>query len=271
MLQFEFMRLAFLASGLAALLSGVTGWFLVLRRQSFAGHALSHIGFAGAAASLWAGLPPLAGLMLTAGLGGTVMGTSGARQEQHDVAIGLTLAFSMGAGMLFLHLLNGPARRATALLFGNVMGIDTPTLICLTVTVLAGLAGMALLARPLLFLSLQPELAEARGVPVRLISGLFLGLTGLATAACAEVTGVLLVFTLMIGPGATALRLGLTPLAGLAAAAGLAVAEAWGGLALAWQSDAPVSFCIALLSLLVFGLTTLRMKRKNGDVQNTQF
>ncbi|NLI26102.1 MAG: metal ABC transporter permease [Acetobacter sp.] len=261
MLAFEFMRQAFLASALVGLLAGMIGWFLVLRGQSFAGHALSHIGFAGATAALWAGMPPLAGLLIAATAGGMGMSLNNARHGDRDIAIGLTLSLAMGCGSLFLYLLHGPASTATALLFGNVFGINQQTLQILAGTVLAGLIGLGTIGRPLLFASLQPELAEARGVPVQLVSTCFMAMAGLATAICTEVTGVLLVFTLMIGPGATALRLGLNPVTGLCTSAILAIAEAWGGLTISWYTDAPVSFCIAALSAAIFGLTTLFRRR----------
>lgn len=252
MLEYDFMRMAFAASVLVALLAGPVGWFLVLRRQSFAGHALAHIAFAGAAGAALAGWPPLFGLFGASILAGGAMGLPDQKAAERDVAIGLVLSLAMGCGVLFLHLMTRSAAVANALLFGNVLGVSPQTLGSLAAFTLAGLVGLAILSRPLLFASLQPELAEARGVRVRMVSTLFLMLVGAATAEAAQITGVLLVFTLMVGPGATAHRLGLSPLFGLVSATLLAVAEAWGGLALSWWTDAPVSFWIAVLSTLAF-------------------
>jgi len=254
MLAYDFMRTAFVASALVAILSGVTGWFVVLRGQSFAGHALSHIGFAGAAAALWLSAPPLAGLIAGTLAGAAWIGLLGERGEQRDVAIGVVLSASLGLGLLFLHLASGSASGVTALLFGNVLGVSHATLLVLAVLAVVCLGALGVVARPLLFASLMPDNAVARGVPVARLGTVFLVIVGLVTAACAQVTGVLLVFTLMICPAATVLALGLPPLAGALTAAAIAVACAWGGLALAWVSNAPVSFWISALSAVVYGL-----------------
>ncbi len=258
MLAYDFMRMAFAASACVALLAGPVGWFLVLRGQSFAGHALSHIAFAGAAGAALLGISPLAGLLGAAVLAGGAMGLTGRDTGGRDVAIGLVLSLAMGFGVLFLHLMTGSAATATALLFGNVLGVSGGMLASLAGAAVAGLVALGVLSRPLLFASLQPELAEARGVSLRLVSTLFLMLVGAATAECAQITGVLLVFTLMVGPGAAAQRLGLAPLAGIGCATVLALGEAWGGLALSWWTDWPVSFWIAVLSAAAFLLAGLR-------------
>jgi len=257
MLAYDFMRTAFATSALVAVLSGLTGWFIVLRGQSFAGHALSHIGFAGAAAALWLSAPPLAGLIVGTLAGAGWIGVLGERGEQRDVAIGIVLSVSLGLGLLFLHLASGSASSVTALLFGNVLGVSHATLLVLAVIAVLALGGLAAIARPLLFASLMPDNALARGVRVGRLGTIFLLIVGLVTAACAQVTGVLLVFTLMIGPAATVLALGLPPLAGAAMAAGIAVFCAWGGLTLAWVSNAPVSFWISALSALIYGLALM--------------
>ncbi|NHO33456.1 metal ABC transporter permease [Acetobacter fallax] len=258
MLAYDFMRMAFAASACVALLAGPVGWFLVLRGQSFAGHALSHIAFAGAAGAALAGISPLAGLLGAAVVAGGAMGLTGRDTGERDVAIGMVLSLAMGFGVLFLHLLTRSAATATALLFGNVLGVSGGMLASLAASAVAGLVVLGLLSRPLLFASLQPELAEARGVSLRLVSTLFLMLVGAATAECAQITGVLLVFTLMVGPGAAAQRMGLAPPVGILCATGLALGEAWGGLTLSWWTDWPVSFWIAVLSVVVFLLAGLR-------------
>lgn len=258
MWQYDFMRMAFAASACVALLAGPVGWFLVLRGQSFAGHALAHVAFAGAAGAALVGVSPLAGLLAVPVLAGAAMGLMKQRATGRDVAIGLILSLAMGCGVLFLHLQRHSASMATALLFGNVLGVSHGMLLSLAGAAGAGLVLLGVLARPLLFASLQPELAEARGVNLQRVSTLFLMLVGAATAECAQITGVLLVFTLMVGPAAAAQRLGLAPLAGIVCAAVLALGEAWTGLALSWWTDAPVSFWIAVLSTLVFLLVSLR-------------
>jgi zinc/manganese transport system permease protein len=254
-LAYDFMRTAFLASGIVAVLSGLVGYFLVLRNQTFAGHALSHVGFTGATGAILIGIPSLWGLVGFTLLAGLAMGALGEKLSARDVAIGMTLSLALGFGLLFLHFYTAFATQATALLFGNVLGVDRKAL-----GALAGLAGLSVLAlafisRPLLFASLQPELAEARGVPMRALSTAFLGIVAVAVAESAQIVGVLLVFTLMVGPGAASRN--FTPRfgVGLALSALLAVAEAWSGLTLAWFTDWPVSFWITALSATVYGLS----------------
>jgi zinc/manganese transport system permease protein len=206
------------------------------------------VGFTGATGAVLIGVPPLWGLVLLTVAAGVAMGLLGDRLAGRDVAIGLVLACSLGLGLLFLHFFTAFASQATALLFGNVLGVDPGTVWTLAGLGLVTLGGLALIARPLLFSSLQPELAEARGVDVRLVGTLFLALVALATAASAQIVGVLLVFALMVGPAATAQRLTTRLGSGLALSVALALAEAWAGLALAWWTDWPTSFWITALS-----------------------
>lgn len=252
MLQYEFMRHAFAAAGIVALLAGVVGYFLVLRGQSFAGHALSHVGFAGAAGAVLIGIPPLWGLLGFTLLGGLAMGLLGERLAGRDVAIGMVLTLSLGLGLLFLHFYTAYATQATAVLFGDILGIDIATIRLLAGLAVISLLALAAISRPLLFASLQPELAEARGVPLRRVGLLFLGIVAVTVASAAQIVGVLMIFTLMVGPAATAFN--LTPRfgAGVALAAALALGEAWGGIALAYWTDWPASFWIAALSGMAY-------------------
>jgi zinc/manganese transport system permease protein len=137
-------------------------------------------------------------------------------------------------------------------LFGNVLAVDLPTIWLLAALALVSVAALAAISRPLLFASLQPELAEAKGVSARLYGVLFLAIVALATAECAQIVGVLLVFTLMVGPAAAAQRLTSSILAGPLLALALALAEAWGGIALAYYTDYPASFWISALSVAVY-------------------
>jgi zinc/manganese transport system permease protein len=248
MFEYDFMINAFSASGIVAVVSGIVGYFLVMRGQTFAGHALSHIGFAGATGAGLIGLSPLWGLVgftLLAGLG---MGLLGERLSGRDVAIGVVLSLALGFGLLFLHYYTSFATQATAVLFGNVLAVDQPTIVILACLSAIILVALSVLMRPLVFASLQPELAEAKGVLLQRISMAFLAVVGLTVAACAQIVGVLMVFTLMVGPPAAAQRVVTGLWNGLALAAILALAYVWLGLTIAFYTDWPVSFCIALLS-----------------------
>jgi zinc/manganese transport system permease protein len=248
MFQYEFMNNAFAAAGIVAVVSGIVGYFLVMRGQTFAGHALSHIGFAGATGAGLIGLAPIWGLTGFTLAAGIVMGLLSERISNRDVAIGIVLALALGFGLLFLHYYTAFATQATALLFGNVLAVDRALIGTLAAFAVITLLGLGAIMRPLIFASLQPELAEAKGVPLRFVSTAFLGVVALAVSQCAQIVGVLLVFTLMVGPPATAQRLTTGLWSGLSLAAGLALAEAWLGLTIAFYSDWPVSFCIAMLS-----------------------
>jgi zinc/manganese transport system permease protein len=252
MLEYDFMRTAFAASGVAAVLAGTVGFFLVLRGQTFAGHALSHVGFTGATGAILFGLSPLAGLVGFTFAAGIGMGLFGEKLAHRDVAIGMMLSLSLGLGLLFLHFYTTGATQAAALLFGNVLGVDESALLTLFLLAILSLAALAVIGRPLVFGSLQAELAEARGVPVRFVSAAFLAIVAVAVAECAQIVGVLLVFTLMVGPAAAAMNLTRGLALAVALSAGLALAEAWGGLTLAFYTDWPTSFWITALSGLVF-------------------
>jgi zinc/manganese transport system permease protein len=262
MFAYEFMINAFAAAGIVAVVSGLVGYFLVMRGQTFAGHALSHIGFAGATGAGLIGLAPLWGLLGFTLAAGIVMGALSERISNRDIAIGVVLSLALGFGLLFLHYYTSFATQATAILFGNVLAVDHAMIATLAVLGIITLAALATIMRPLIFASLQPELAEAKGVPLRLVSVVFLALVALAVSACAQIVGVLLVFTLMVGPPAAAQRMATGLWAGLFASAILALVEGWLGLTMAFYTDWPASFCIALLSALGYfaslGLTRAR-------------
>jgi len=258
MLDYDFMRNAFAAGAIVAVVSGVVGYFLVLRGQTFAGHALAHVGFTGATGAVLLGVPSLAGMVMATVAAGVGMGLMGERLAQRDVAIGIVLALALGLGLLFLHFFTAYATQATALLFGNVLAVDPPTLWTLLALAVVVFGVLAVIARPLLFASLQPELAEARGVSLRGYAVLFLALVALATAAAAQIVGVLLVFALMVGPAAAAQRLTGRVGPGLALSAGLALAQAWLGIALAYWTDWPSSFWITALAAGVYLLAGVR-------------
>ena len=251
-LEYDFMRHAFAAATIVAALSGLVGYFLVLRGQTFAGHALSHVGFTGATGAVLLGLTPLWGLVSATVAAGIGMGLLGGAVAQRDVATGMVLSLALGLGLLFLHFYTAFATQATALLFGNVLAVDARTTVFLLALAVPGLAALAVISRPLLFASLQPELAAAKGVPVRLLDVLFLVIVALATAECVQIVGVLLVFVLMVGPAAAAQMVTTRIGVGLAAALGFALLEAWLGITASFYTDWPASFCISALSALVY-------------------
>ncbi len=257
MLEYEFMRNAFVAGGVVAVVCGAVGVFLVLRHLTFAGHALSHVGFAGAAGSVLVGVAPLWGLVAFTLVAAVAMGLLGERLRGRDVAVGIILSLALGLGVLFLYLYTTHATQATAILFGNVLGVSRDTVWTLAGLSVLSLGALAFVSRPLLFATLAPELAEAKGVSLRLISVLFLAIVAIAVAEAAQVVGVLLVFALMVGPAAAALRLTSRLGWGVGLAVGLALAETWAGIALAYWTDAPTTFWIVLLGCAGYFLALL--------------
>lgn len=267
MLDYDFMRHAFVAGGIVAILAGAAGYFLVLRGQAFAGHALSHVGFAGATGAALLGVSPMTGMLALMVLGGVAMGALGQRLRGSDIAIGAVLALSLGLGVLFLHFFTAYASQVTALLFGNVLGVDVNMLWALAVSGILCLVLLAAISRPLIFATLQPEMAEAKGVSLRTVGILYLAVVAVATAACIQIVGVLLVFTLMVCPGAAAQRVTCRLGCGVALSIVLALAQAWLGIALAYVTDWPVSFWISALSVGTYLAAIVlgrRMFRRSG-------
>lgn len=281
MFEFGFMRHAFLGCFLVALMAGSVGWLLLLRRQAFAAHALPHIGFSGAAASLWLGFPPFPGMILSTMLAALAMIGEERRGKDHhlpafwrrETMTGLVLAASLGLGVLCLHEAANATGQTSRLLFGDVLGLDWLNILSLMVVFCLCSLGLAILWRPLLFSSLSPVLAQARGVPVRPVSAGFMLIVALASSACSEVAGALLSFSLMIGPAASALRLNLPPVSGIIFSMLSALGLAWGGLVLSWYTDAPVAFWIGTGSVALYfasgyGVEIFGRKAENHKIKN---
>lgn len=247
MLQYDFMINAFAATFIVAVVAGSIGYFMVLRGQTFAGHAMSHVGFAGATGAVLIGLSPLMGLTLFTLLAGVGVGLMGDRAQGRDIAIGIVLSLSLGLGLLFLHFYTSFAGQATALLFGNVLGVARETVWTMLAMGGFALAILAVIARPLTFASLQPELAEAKGLSPLILGTIFMMLVALAVAESVQVVGILLVFSLMVAPPATAMRLTRHISSGIALSVALALAQAWIGLTLAYYTSWPTTFWITLL------------------------
>lgn len=240
MIQFHFMANTLLAGSMAALSAALVGYFLVLRSQTFAGHALAHAGFTGAAAALLAGVAPIAGL-LAAGLASAVgMGAIEGRDGEETgsgVAIGAVLAFVLGLGLLFLQLYPGQAEDAYAILFGGVLGITDGDVLTVAVVSAVTLLVLTVVGRPLLLASFDPKLAEARGVPVAWLSILFYVLLAFVVAEAVQVIGILLIFALLVAPAATAQCLTARLLRGLLASVALGLLFLWMGIGLAFFVD----------------------------------
>ncbi len=262
LLQYHFMHNAFLAGAVVALVAGTIGYYMVLRRQSFAGHALSHVGFTGAAGALLVGATPLIGLLVAgtvAALGmGLLEGREGAARSGGGIAIAAVFTFGLGLGVLFLQLYAGQAENAYAILFGAVLGISDRDVVIIVATAAMSLAVLATIARPLLFASIDPSVAQARGVPVRALSILFLLLLAFAVAQAVQVVGTLLIFALLVTPAAIAQRLSTRPAVAVWLSVMLALGFTWLGLAIAYFAPySVVGFYITTLSFGAYALVWL--------------
>ncbi len=248
----HFIHTALVAGAIVSVVAGAIGWFVVTRGASFAVHAISELGFTGAAAALVAGIDPVIGMIGGSLLVGLVLGLLSLRGRERDSSIGAVLAFGLGVGVLFLSLYQGYATQATNLLFGSIVGVSDGQVLEVAIVAAIVIAGVAALYRPLLFASVDPEGAEARGVPIRTLSVAIFLLLALTTAEAIQVVGVLLVLTLLITPAAAAQRLTVRPALALFLAIVIALVSTEGGILLALAQPWPTSFFISSISFAVY-------------------
>jgi zinc/manganese transport system permease protein len=263
MWQFDFMQHAFEAGTIIAIVAGVIGYFIVLRQSAFAAHALSHIGFAGAAGAVLIGLTPLFGLLVFTIGGAIAMAILGPRAANRDVQIGTVLAFMLGLGLLFISLYSGYASEAYSILFGEILGISRAAV--LTTLAAAGvlLAVVVVIYRPLLLSCLDEEMAEARGLPVSWLGAAFMVLVAVATSIAVQAVGVLLIFALMVTPAAAAQRIARRPARGILISVLIAVLATWLSLFLAFYlSWGRVSFFLTTITFAIYIAVRLWQKTR---------
>jgi len=257
--SFPFMVNAFRAGTIIAVASAVLGWFMVLRRQTFAGHTMAVIGFPGAAGATLIGVSAAYGYFgfcVAAALIVAAIPRMGQGGYGHESAVtGTTQAFALACGFLFIALYKGFLNGVNALLFGTFLGITNQQVVVLLAVTVVVLAVLAAIGRPLLFASVDPQVAQARGIPVRLVSAVFLVLLGAAVAEASQITGTLLVFALLVMPAATAQTLTARPGLGLALAVLIAVEVTWVGLGAAYFSVYPIGFFVSTLAFAVYVVT----------------
>lgn len=248
LLQFEFMRNAFVAGTAVAIAAGVVGYFVVLRSLAFAAHALTQIGFAGATGALVVGTNPVYGLLLINGVSATLIGTMGRLRRGRDVVVGVVQSGGLALGLLFLAL--SRAQAAVPVLVGDVLGVSARQVLVTLIASAAILLAVGVAFRPLLFASLDEEVAEARGVPIGVMSVVLLFVLAGATSIAAPILGVLLTFALLVGPAATASLLSPRPAIAVALAVALSVAYIWIGLGVSYWVDVPPSVFVTGLAFV---------------------
>ncbi len=265
MLVYPFMVNALRAGTIVAVVAGTVGWFMVTRRQSFAGHTLAVIGFPGAAGATLLGVATgwgyfgacVAGALVIAALPASTHGGGLGGFGHESALIGTVQAFALACGFLFVSLYKGFLTGLNNLLFGTIAGITSTQVTLLVVAAVPCLLVLAVLGRPLLFASFDPDLARAAGIPVGVISVSFLVLLGVAAAGTSQVTGSLLVFALLVTPAATAQRLTTRTSPSIALSVLLAVAATWIGMTFAYFSPYPIGFWVTTVSFAGYLLAIL--------------
>jgi zinc/manganese transport system permease protein len=261
--SYPFMVNAFRAGTVVAVAAAVLGWFTTLRRQAFAGHTLAMVGFPGAAGATLLGISATYGYFAFCVAAAVVIAAvpRAGRGGHESAATGVVQAFALACGYLFIALYKGFLNGATALLFGSFLGITDGQVTLLLVVTAVVLAEVAVLGRPLLFASVDPIVAEARGLPVRALSVAFLVLLGTAVAEVSQITGALLVFALLVTPAATAQALSVRPATSLALSVLVAVAVTWLGLGAAYFSVYPIGFYVTTIGFACYVLARACTRR----------
>jgi zinc/manganese transport system permease protein len=258
LLRYPFMRNAFIAGAVTALMCGAIGWFAVLRGETYTAHTLAAVAFPGASGAAYLGLSPFLGYFGFAVGGAVLIGWLNpwglGRRERHSATVGAVQALALALGFWFVSLYRGLLGNLSSFLFGSFLGVTHQDILVLTITAAAALGILAVIGRPLLFASVDPGVAEASGVPVRAVSLVYLILLGCAVAEAAQFTGVLLVLALIVVPAATASLLTARPSVGLALSVELALFTVWAGLAAAYFTDRPVGFWITTVGFVGYVL-----------------
>jgi len=252
LLSRDFVQQALAAAAMLALVAGLIGPFIVMRQMSFAVHGSSELSLTGASFALLTGLNVGLGALVGSALAAIVFGFLGQRTRERDSAIGVVLAFGLGLAVLFIHLYPGRAGTSFALLTGQIVGVGYSGLTLLGIVTVAVIAVLAVSYRPLLFCTADPEVAAARGVPVRGLGIVFAGLVGMVAAQGVQIVGALLVMSLLITPAAAAARVFSSPVKTIVASVVFAEIAAVGGLVLSLAPGVPVSVFVTTISFVIY-------------------
>jgi zinc/manganese transport system permease protein len=256
----NFMRHALIGGTLVAIASGLIGYFVVIRRDAFAAHALAHIGFPGATGAVLLGVPVTLGLAVFCIAGGLAIGALGKRVDRREIATGTVLAFATSLGVLFSSMASQSASTITNVLFGNLLAISEDQLVTFAILTAVIVVALAVLARPLLFASINPQVAEAKGVPVRAIGVAFMVLLAIVITMAVQVVGTLLLFALVVTPAASAIAISARPTVVVSIGTGIGLVAVWAGLVLSAMFNLPPSFPIVTIAFVGW-LVTLALTR----------
>ena len=265
-LRTDFMRNAMIGGVLVAVAAGLLGYFVVVRQHAFAAHALAHIGFPGATGAVLLGVPVTLGLAVFCVAGALAIGALGPRAAEREVATGTILAFATGLGVLFASLGTRNSSAVTSILFGNLLAVSPGQLVVFGAFTLGLGVAMAVVARPLVFASVNPQVAAARGVPVTVLGVVFLVLLALVVTMAVQVVGTLLLFGLVVTPSATALIVTARPALIVVASTAIGVVAVVGGLTLSAVFNLPPSFFIVSITTAAWlvALSARALRRRAG-------
>lgn len=264
-----FMRNALIGGSLVAIAAGLIGYFIVVRNTAFAAHALAHIGFPGATGAVLLGVPVTLGLGVFCIGGALVIGALGKKADDREIATGTVLAAATGLGLFFSSQATKSSSTVTNVLFGNLLAITHEQLVIFAVLVAVLAVTIAAIFRPLLFASVNADVAEAKGVPVRALSMVFMALLGLAVTMAVQAVGTLLLFALVVTPAATAIMLTARPVLAMVVSTALSLVAVWAGLVLSSVFDLPPSFVIVTIVCLVW-LVVWSVAQRTGTVAKSE-
>ena len=257
-LQLPFAQHALIAGTLIAITCGIIGPFVIARQMAFAVHGAAELSFTGAAAGLVIANNPVAGALLGSVVVAGLIGILGERPRERDSAIGVVLAAGLGLGIFLLSRYHGFATAATNILFGNIFGVSNGSLLLLVGLAVVVFFSLATIYRPLLFSSVDPDLARARGVPTRLLGIVFLVLLAVTVTEAAQIVGTLLVLSLAITPAAASQRLAAAPLVVTGISVGIALVSTDGGILISLSgSSVPPTVYVTALSFSFYLLARL--------------
>src|ERR1051325_6719833 len=250
------MRNAFIAGGWVAIAAGLVGYFVVLRNQVFTADALGHVAFTGSLGGVLAGLNVLVSAFASCIGVALAIGTLGGRGRGRDVAVGTVFAWVLGVGVLFLAIYttaqSASGNLGVSVLFGSILSLQPFQVAGASLASMAASAVLLLVARPLLFLSVDPDVAVARGVPSRALVAIFLVLLAVTVAVAVQVVGALLIFALLVTPAAAAQNLTARPYLGMGLSALIALVAVWAGLVAAYYLPYPASFLITAVAFAAY-------------------
>lgn len=255
-----------LAGAILGVVGGLIGTFVMMRDLAFAVHGIAELSFAGAAFALLVGADVIMGSLVGSILAALLLGVMGVRARERNSVIGVIMPFGLGLGILFLSLYQGRSANKFGLLTGQIVSVDSTQLSVLAGTALVVVAGLVLIWRPLTFASADPDIATARGVPVRALSLAFMFLLGIAVALSIQVVGALLVLALLITPAAAALQVTVAPRMVVLLSVAFAMFSTVGGIMLALGGSIPISPYVTTLSFAIYVLCRLggAWRRRRG-------